>query len=409
MVFPLAFLLYLILFKRDNFFKNAAFLIIGFFIPFFLLKFTIFSDNSYSYSGQTESLSLLKDPVYIFFFFYGSLYFLMHVAIAAGFFPVFVPFLFWKQLNDNTKKTFIFLIFLILITTIIIAYTVYLKEDFHEPAPRAFLRYIIFPWIPFLTVFLSLLEKPLLKPTLRAILYFLIPSIVIFIVYKGANANIHHTMLYFLDLKEPIVILNFKIAIVFGAIIFALFFHQNKKIITALFLIVFSATHFISNVDVYHKFKGFYAIPKEVFSAVQQIEDLIKSNQEKNFIIGNTTWGDVKMQGLADSFLNYPNVYTVHVGTLSDNPPLKPLPFSQIKLPMLWHFFYDDERFYHLKHVDYYILPKNLTHFVSYKGRKPVLIDIPNADYYQHNPLFHIYKNKTPTIYSPIHLTQIEN
>lgn len=411
-VFPLSFLLYLLFLKRENFFKNATFLILGFFIPFFILNFTLFSGLSHSYSSHSAnilSFEILKQPGYVFFFFYAFLYFLMHVAIASGYFTLTIPFLFWQHLNKNAQKTIVFLLILIFTSALVITYTIYLKEDFYEVAPRALLRYLSFIWIPLLSVFLSLLEKPLNKPSFRAILYFLIPAILIFIVYKGANANIHHTMLYFLDLKQPIVILNFKIAILIGSIIFALFFHQNKKIIAAIFLILFSATHFVSNIDVYSKFKGFYSIQKEHFKAIEQIEDLIKSNPQKNFVIGNTTWGDVKMQGLLDSFLNYPNVYTVHVGKLSDNPPSKALPFSEIKLPMLWHFFYDDERFYNTKHVDYYILPKNLTHFLPYKGRKPVLIDIPNSTYENNNLLFHIYKNKTPAIYSPIHLTQIEN
>lgn len=122
-----------------------------------ITKLTIFSGMNNVYSGQLiPKPGALSEWIVYFFRVYGVN--LTWLLIAYGFFPVILPLYLWKRLSHTTKRSYVFIIAILLLTLALTAYTISLHEDFPNLAPRQHLRYLCPLFIPFMVLFLKTTE-----------------------------------------------------------------------------------------------------------------------------------------------------------------------------------------------------------------------------------------------------------
>lgn len=321
-------------------FKNACLISFSFLLFFVFFKLTFFKGLSNSYSHQI-GLDILQKQENLFFMFYGFFYYLMNVTVAGLFFIFAIPFVYFKNLNSNAQKLFLFCIFIIILSAAVVAFTITVREDFSREFPRAHLRYLAYIWIPLLTVFLSFFEKIKeynnnnnnnLKNNFnftitfkqKTILFFFAFLIILF--YLGANPVGDHIMLAFVRSKEKLFV--FKILLFISFVLFCFNFKNknfNQKTIYFLniFLFVFAVVNFSNNRHAYRHFKPFYEVKSEEKLQIEKMQNFILQNKNKTFLIADEL-GNRSLRA-ADTFLNYENIKTIHLNPsfLNDKNILK--------------------------------------------------------------------------------------
>ena len=146
--------------------------LLGFLVPFLLLRFVLLRDLSYSYAHQV-SFANLTNPSQVLYLCYAALLVLLYFIVSLLFFPVAVPVVYRKKLSPVLRSLLALTGVYILVVSIGIAFGVSLSADYPRPALRVHLRYFIGAAFPFLLLSLSLLEEnepftvrsPLVKAT----------------------------------------------------------------------------------------------------------------------------------------------------------------------------------------------------------------------------------------------------
>lgn len=407
--FPLAFLAYIVIgyFLKLHAeilgqLKNAMIIFLVCFITIYLIKILVFPNNDGNFYGGQLNFAGNIPPEYLLNFAIFSFFnFLICVLIAAGFFPFILPVVFWNNLNINHKKLFVYILLLVLGTALTLTYTVYIREmDFYLPAPRSLLRYLCYLWIPIFCLFLAFLEYQLPKKTISLLVIAILPAFLIFFIFKGSYGifTVDSMMLRFVDARFSIeYILNFKIFLILLVCVVGLLFHKYKnQTILSLFVLMMLGFVF-SNYKNITEMRPFYAVAENHKTEMLAIEKFIKENSDKNFLIANNQWWYNLYQPLADSFLNYKNVYTTNIEyflRMDDSEIL----VKDYNIPLLWLYSNDLNKTYQIDKIDYVILPKKIDiQFAN--NEKPIYkIVVKNSKPLQSYELFEIYQMQNPQI-----------
>lgn len=354
--------------------KNAFFLVFIFTIVFILSKLTFFYGLNNSYPNQA-SLSILKEEGRILFLFYGFFYYLLNILLGGCFFLVALPALYYKSFNEKTKQLFIFTFSIILVTSITIAYSVTVREDFNLPFPRAHLRYLVYIWIPFLCLFLALFENKLPKLNLKQKAFLILSALLMVLFYKGTTGSGDHTMLGFVYLLLYVPQLHlfwlFKIFLLGITILFA-FQIKNKKIFLKAFLIFFIALQLFNNIYFSISCRANFEITPNEKTEIAALKHLIQNNPNKTFlVVGN---GVPRAQRALDSFLNFPNIATISIANLKSGVVANFAPAPLVPSASYLN--------YSFMKIDYFIFPNTLE--VKMKNSEKIL----NAE------LWRVFENK---------------
>lgn len=73
--------------------------------------------------------------------------------------PVLLPMTMKNQMNSNAKRLYYIMLLIILGTAAIVAYTIYMYEDYPSMTPRAHVRYVEYLYVPFLMVLMTMWER----------------------------------------------------------------------------------------------------------------------------------------------------------------------------------------------------------------------------------------------------------
>ncbi len=142
--------------KKDDILAFGAY-IMGFLIMFLLFKLTLFRGLPNSYDNQI-GLDAILTPYRFLYFLYCILYNGLFAIVAFGFFPIFVPFLGFKNM-EKSQRAFLVYLLLCLITAIgTISYTISVREDLGFASMRQHTRYYAVLFIPFFICFLNWIE-----------------------------------------------------------------------------------------------------------------------------------------------------------------------------------------------------------------------------------------------------------
>lgn len=126
--------------------------LVGFIIPFLLLKFTLFSGLLNSYN-QTDP-SVLLNPYTLLFAIYALASDATHFAIAFAFFPLVLPALTWPRLTRRERDLYLFCLLAFVFILLIVVYTISIREDLGHIGIRPHVRYVAPIFLPllFLTI-----------------------------------------------------------------------------------------------------------------------------------------------------------------------------------------------------------------------------------------------------------------
>jgi len=143
----------------------------AFFIPFFILKLTLFQgmDNTYALETHNQiSLSAISSSDVFFYLFYSGIILFIAGILSFYFAPVFFALYGYNAMNEENKKIYLFTAFSFVIMIGAIAYTISIREDLGNYIPRLHMRYIMPLVIPLMIQCLDFLfHKTAPKPRIR--------------------------------------------------------------------------------------------------------------------------------------------------------------------------------------------------------------------------------------------------
>lgn len=90
---------------------------------------------------------------------FGTIFFILISILAFCVIPVFMPGLMYRSMEEREKKFYLFLLYLILSTALVVSAMIYAVEDYPSLTPRAHVRYVEFAFVPLVMLVFHLMEK----------------------------------------------------------------------------------------------------------------------------------------------------------------------------------------------------------------------------------------------------------
>lgn len=157
--FVIAFvLLYAIMAIRKTEDRHACILaiigfLIGFGVPFLIMKATLFNGLHNSYNQMSPSV--LEDPYTLLFTLYALGNYTTHAIVAFAFFPLFFVAATYRDLSKDEKRLFLLCIIALIVGLLVVVYTICIREDVGCIALRQHLRYVTPLFMPLLFLFIK--------------------------------------------------------------------------------------------------------------------------------------------------------------------------------------------------------------------------------------------------------------
>ena len=322
LIFPIAYIIFCLLYSfidkcRYNYFNyryivSFSCLALGFILPFFIMKISIFYGLGNSYNQQGIDALYGSDKIH--YMYYSIVYFITNIFVMSYLLPVIISALYFDELDNLSKKIYIFITILLVISAITIAYTISIREDYPSLSPRAHTRYVAWLSIIYFILFFSLIEKKIHKnvSTIKKIFIFL--PLVIFLpaLYRGPSqgSNIDHTM-FMLSNLSPNIIFLFTLFVIAMCYMCIYLFEIHKDKIVFLFIVVFIVTQFYDNMNAVNIQYSVYNTSKNEMADVKYIKKFVDSHQDDNFLLFDRFMS--KELKIIDTFITEKNVFTTSI------------------------------------------------------------------------------------------------
>lgn len=394
-----------ILFKKCDFKDKIIDLIamwLGFFLLFIIFKVTIFRGmgNSYNQTG----ISAIASAYNIVYMMYAFFYNIILIVLSFFYLPVILPSINFRNMKNDCKKFFIFLIWVTIISAAIIAYTISVREDLGRLAPRQHMRYLSFLLMPFLIICLynlrnidEKLKKKIIKLLIGStIIYLLLFIILIKGITNGSNVD-QTTLKYIIfayqlpTLTNGVGEINFNIGgfllkssicIVSFSVIYLFF--KNTKAFIKVFILLLISINVLNNVCCIKIFKNDNSIQEVYMNDMVELGNYVNQSDGNFLAIMNDTID--KYDNLLDTYLNYDNVYVTKKSWIFDNEKnnLFNINNTRIQAKFPW------TNYESLNTINYIIIPKNSRLSFAQDSIKEIKLSDNNC--------FKVYKNLNPSI-----------
>lgn len=360
LIFPLAYIILLLVWviikkhhgkpQYSNYINQILVFSTGFTIPFILLKLTLFTGLGNSYHQQ--SLDALAGEDKIYYLSYGTVYFLINILLMSYILPAIAPIFCFSRLSYSTKKFYIFIWILILITAAIISYTITIREDYPSLVPRVHTRYIAWITILFFIIFVHLIEQNLIRINHNYSILFIFILTILFLplLYRGIGkgSTIDNTIFIFSNMSLNEIFSTMCLIVVFSSI--SMYFIESKgKIICTAFIIILI---FIQTYDNYHGIelqKNTYKTRIEDYNEAIAIKNFIEYNNNCNFLLFENFLS--KNSKILDTYLTNKNVLTSSLEKINVTDGIS---LEGINIPVIWSD--KQKQTYKKQKIDYIIL-----------------------------------------------------
>lgn len=170
---------------------------------------------------------------------FSFIFYLLITLIAFMYIPVVFPGLRYQLLDKKTRRFYLYLLWLVLVTAFVVACMIYVKEDYPSMTLRAHIRYIEFAFVPFVIIFLRTMEMERKeKLTWGHWVGFAIFTGVLLLVFQGfSGQTMDHTMLFYWQLlaEGGTTFLPYKVRIFSGILLIILvilfiIYNRNRNI-----------------------------------------------------------------------------------------------------------------------------------------------------------------------------------
>lgn len=276
-----------VLIKRDV--VRIAYMLLGFAIPFLLLKTTIFSGMGNFYDYQTGSLETFADGEHILYLLYGFGYCLCNVLISTLFLPIVFPAIFYRHMEKRAKDYGLLMLCILFVTAAVISYTVTSWEDYLNPVPRAHMRYVSYLFYVFIVLLFHLWEqKEEIK--LRAWHWLVAGAVgmIFFVVYKGLASHgsmCDQNFMWYLSGRSERSILIFRVAVVLALLISLYLYCRKKRLLVWMWSIVCAAVFMYNTYVGLDIQKTDHRTSKELYEDCMELAGIMKQYGHRNFLI----------------------------------------------------------------------------------------------------------------------------
>lgn len=234
---------------------------------------------------------LQQQGMYILF---GTVFFVLISILAFCVIPVFLPGLAYKDMEENAKKLYLFLMYLILCTALVVSAMIYTTEDYPSLTPRAHTRYVEFLFVPLMILVWHLLEQ-----NKSAISYWKIWITVgtwgilqLFIFQGFSGQTMDQTMLFYWQLIardgkvfSPLGVRMLSVVVIAVATIVVLFYNKNRQVFRRFFLIGICILCLGNNaLSVYVQYKT-HTHSKEETVEAERLRTFVKEHDDERFLV----------------------------------------------------------------------------------------------------------------------------
>ena len=335
LVFVLSFLTYVLLIIVKNYKKkkkngnirvsilkyllNVLIMLIGFIIPFFIFKITLFSGYGNSYHQQ--DIGILEERFNFFFFDYGVIYFLLMTVLAYTALPFVICLLGRKDMNQTARHMFYFLLLCLLFSAIVISYTITIREDNGRTLPRIHLRYICYLYLPFVILMFHTLEnvkmisfKCLMGINFLVLLWFFYYFLFDQHILVMHDVCVDQSMLRFLSRDMQTIYQISAMCFYAGAIVISSFLLVKYRRIGMLFLMsAFVFLGIVNSVSMTNMWQSTNRVSEKQKKEMIFLSELLYRKDDITFLCLET---QTASNGLIDTSMQGENVYYIRLEDL---------------------------------------------------------------------------------------------
>jgi hypothetical protein len=274
---------------------HVSLVVLGFATVYLLFRFIVFPNTLGG--GYQAAESDLKEGFDYFYMYYGFVYYLLMIILAYGIFPILIPLIQRKKLEEKDRYFSDYLLIMLIITAAVVAFKITVGENWAETTPRIHLRYICCMFIPVVIMMLNAFEhtdsipkKPILISTL------LLSAVFIYLCFLGGNILVpklqilDQTMLQYLAQSGTWQILILACVDVLFTVNAVLFVKKYKTgiILCLAALLGMNITNSAMNMNRWRNTEGGNSITGGEFDQTMQIADYVKDNSDKNILFLET-------------------------------------------------------------------------------------------------------------------------
>ncbi len=329
-------MLFYVLLEKQNFItKLLTFLklvfshVIPFVVIFLLMKHILFTGMGNSYNQQ--SIGPLNNPFNVYYVVYSTIYFLIVFLFVINPVVIIVP-LINKSASRRIKHAAFLLVEMLIVTSLVVGYTISLREDWGTTVPRFHMRYISYLPLPFFVLFIASVNdgldknkagKPLIVLVLLDILlcsYIFVYDEHILITSNQAIID-HPSAILFTVLNEKWYQIICFMMIGFIYISMSCLLRKHIGLIRTL-IIIFALIINVANSSISHyEWTRSQKVDYDVVEMGDRIHNFIKSNDDKEFLFISEHYVTPRAafyRSLFDTFVVDMNVKSINVSSYSN-------------------------------------------------------------------------------------------
>lgn len=339
---------------------NVILCIIGFFVPYYTLKYTVFYKNSVNQIDFRKALESLD-------FVFGYYYFIFYIIIlflAYTFYPFLVTFNERHHISSSTRHLFYFTMMSLLMTAFWTAANTNLYEDWGKTLPRIHLRYLMIYYEPLIICLLAALESNGKSERRKWLIWIPIVLIAWYFYYFLLN---DHLIINDPDLLQQTALAYFALTgtkgqiidwIIFSALMLTgmiLYVRKSRKFNTLVLTTIIGLNVLNGSIASFYFWPSANRISQSDVDSVTEVSNFIESNSDKVFVVFT---GDNDNMELWHTYIDERNVlwldydqFNTYVSGLDDEDDRS---WKEASLNITNKYINEN---YNFDHVDYIIWP----------------------------------------------------
>lgn len=343
---------------------NILFCLIGFFVPYFILDYTVFAAdhvNQLDFRKAFESIDL-------YFGYYYFIYYILILFLAYTFYPFLVTFNERHNISSSTRHLYYITLLSLLMTAFWVATNTNLGEDWGKTLPRIHLRYLMIHYIPLIICMLAALESEGKSEKKKWLIGIPIGLTAWYAYYLLLS---DHLIVGDWDLLQETPLAYFAMAgtkgqtidwLIFSTVSLTamfLYYKGNKKYKTVMLSMVIGLNVLNGGLASIVYWPAHNKISQKEADSVEEVSDFIEQHSDKTFVVFT---GDNKNKELWHTYIDEPNVlwldysqFNAYVSGLDENDDRSWKTASKNVTNYYIH------EYYQFDHVDYIIWPSTMT------------------------------------------------
>ena len=208
--------------------------------------------------------------------------------------PVLLPAVHFREIDQNSKKLYLFMIYTLVITAVVVACLINPREDYPSLTPRAHLRYVEFLFVPLVILLFQILEKNITVLSRKMFLIiFGVWGVIFLTIFRGfSGQTIDQTMLFYWQLFardgkyfSPFIVKIICAGIITVITIIIILYFKNRMLffrMLATGLIIMCVGNSMLSIFVQYKTHTHTAAET---TEMEQLREFVRQHPDENFLV----------------------------------------------------------------------------------------------------------------------------